>query len=454
MTESNLSTQKREKFSNRFTFVLASVGGAIGLGNIWKFPYVVGKYGGAAFIVIYLIALLFVAVPILISEFAIGRKTNASYPTALKTLFPKSKWYLLGIIGVISLTLTLSFYSGVAGWTVAYIFKSATSQYSGMEINKIGEVFGKFIGNPIESIFWMFVMMIITTFIVSKGVKKGIEKICNVLLPLLFILILILGIKSITLDGASKGLEFYLKPDFSQLSTEAVLAAIGQAFFSLGVGAGNLVIYGSYLDKKKTIGSSGILVALGDTLAALLFGFIIFPAAFAYNIEAGMGPPLVFITLPAIFSQMKFGMVFATTFFVLLFFACLTSTICIMEAIVGYLVDEFKLIRNKATWITAGIICFLGIFMMLSFSSMSDFLIFGRTIFDFTNDILVSILLLPIGGLLMLYLIGWKLKPKNMIEEINFGKGIKISKYYYYTVKYIAPIAIIAMLLQMVGILK
>ncbi|MEG0324058.1 MAG: sodium-dependent transporter, partial [Raoultibacter sp.] len=422
MANNKLETQtelypepQREKFGSRMAFVLASMGGAIGLGNVWKFPYMVGKYGGAAFIVVYLLALFFIATPMLMTEFAIGRKTGTSYTTALKKLCPGKKWYLLGIIGVIALTLTLSFYTGIAGWTVAYIFKSISGSYAGANPEAIGNMFGAFISNPASVIFWLAVMLVITTFVVIRGVKGGIEKVCNVLLPVLFVMIIVLAIRSVMMPGAGEGLKFYLVPDFSSLSGEAIIGAIGQSFFTLGVGCGNLVIYGSYLDKKKTIGSSTWMVGIGDTCAAILFGFIIFPAAASFGIEAGMGPPLVFITLPTIFAQMKFGMVFATIFFVLLFFACLTSTICIMEAIVGYLVDELKVQRKKATIIVAVVIFVIGTVMMLSFGPLADVLIFGRTIFDFTNDILVSAVLLPLGGLIMLILIGWVLKPKGLL---------------------------------------
>ena len=444
----------REQFGSRIAFVLASMGGAIGLGNVWKFPNLVGRHGGAAFIVVYLGALLLVAVPILMTEFAIGRKTGTSYTSALKILCPGKKWYVIGIIGVISLVLTLSFYTGIAGWTIAYVLKSATQTFTGMSAEQVGGVFGSFISSPFQVILWLAVMLGITTFVVLKGVREGIEKVCNILLPALFALIIILAIRSILLPGAGAGLEFYLKPDFSNLTGEAAMAAIGQSFFSLGVGCGNLVIYGSYLDKKKTIGSSTVMVGLGDTMAAILFGFIIFPAAFAYGVEPGMGPPLVFITLPAIFAQMKFGMLFSALFFILLFFACLTSTICIMEAIVGYMVDEWKMDRKKSIWIITGVVLLLSSLLMMSFGPMANFLIFGQTLFDFVNDTLVSAILLPLGGLLMVILVGWVLKPKDILEEINIGEGAKFNRYYTITIKYIAPVAILLMFLQLTGIFK
>lgn len=452
--ENTLQSPNREQFGSRIAFVLASMGGAIGLGNIWKFPYLVGRHGGAAFIVVYLLALVFIGTPVLMTEFAIGRKTKTSYTSALKQLLPGKKWYLLGIIGVIALTLTLSFYGGIAGWTLAYLLKTVTGAYSGMNGDEIGAMFGSFSADPFQMILWLGIMLLITTFIVLRGVKGGIEKVCNVLLPIMFVMIIFLAIRSILLPGAEAGLEFYLVPDFSSLNAETVMAAIGQAFFTLGVGAGNLVIYGSYLDHKKSLTSSTLMVGVGDTCAAVMFGLIIFPAAFAYNIEAGMGPPLVFITLPTIFAQMKFGMVLATIFFIMLFFACLTSTICIMEAIVGYLVDELKIARKKATWIVFGIVFVIGSIMMMSFGPLADVFIFGKTIFDFFNDTVVSAILLPLGALLMVILVGWILKPKTLLEEINIGDGLKVNRYYTITVKYLAPIAIIFMFLQLIGIIK
>lgn len=442
--------QSREKFGSRFAFVMASMGGAIGLGNVWKFPYMVGRYGGAAFIVIYLIALFVIGIPILMTEFAIGRSTGTSYTSALKILCPGKKWYLVGMIGVLALVLTLGFYGGIAGWTVAYLFKALTGTFAGMDAQAVSDVFGQFITDPAQVIFWLAVMLGLTTLIVLRGVKGGIEKVCNVLLPVLFVMIVFLAVRSVLLPGASGGLEFYLKPDFSKVNGEVVVAAVSQAFFTLGVGAGNLVIYGSYLDRKKTVGSSTVMVGLGDTAAAILFGFIIFPACAAFGVEAGMGPPLVFITLPTVFAQMKFGSFFAAVFFLLLFFACLSSTICIMEAIVGYLVDDWHISRKKATWSVAAVVFVLGTVMMLSFGVLSGVQLFGRSIFDFVNDVLVSAILLPLGGLLMVVLVGWIIKPDGLLREINLGEGIRINRYFTITIKYIAPVAIVALFVQLV----
>jgi NSS family neurotransmitter:Na+ symporter len=452
-SKSEIKDTGREQWGSRLGFILASVGGAIGLGNVWKFPYTVGKYGGAAFLVVYLIALFVIGVPILITEFAIGRKTKLNYTGALKELLPGKKWYLFGIVGVLVLVIVLSFYFGVAGWTLAYFFKSLSGAYAGASPAQVGGQFGAFLNSPMELFFWQFAMVLLTGMIVIKGVKGGIEKVSKILLPLLFLMIIGLGIKSITLNGASAGLDFYLNPDFSKLTSEGVLSAIGQAFFTLGVGAGNLVIYGSYLDRKNTIGGSTVMVSLGDTLAAILMGFIIFPAVFAFNIEPAMGPPLAFITLPTIFSQMKFGMIFATVFFLALFFACLTSTICLLEAVVGYVVDEWKWERRMAVLKISIFIFVLGLFQMMSFGPWADFKIFGRTIFEF-SDFLVTNILLPGGGLFIAILAGYILNTSDLVKEINIGKGIKIDKYYTITVKYVAPLLIGIVYLQLLGIIK
>ena len=443
-------SEGREQFGTRLAFVLASMGGAIGLGNIWKFPYMVGKHGGAAFIVIYLVVLLVIGTPVLMTEFAIGRKTGVSYTTALKRLAPGTKWHFLGIIGVITLLLTLGFYGGIASWTIAYFIKTITGSFSGMSANDVGQYFGEFVVDPKQIIFWFILMLSFTTMIVLKGIKNGIEKVCNILLPALFIMIVFLGIRSIMLPGASKGLEFYLKPNFSTIDGKVIVAAVSQAFFTLGVGSGNLVIYGSYLDKKKTIGSSTLMVCIGDTLAALLFGFIIFPACASYGIEASVGPPLVFITLPTIFAQMKGGIIFCAIFFLLLFFACLTSTICIMEAIVGYFMDEMKIERKLSTYIVSIIVFISGSIMMLSFGVLSEIRIFGYIIFDFINEVLVSSILLPVGALLMLLFVGYVIKPYELMTEINIGEGKKFKKSYIFLIKVVCPIAIIIILIQLI----
>ncbi len=453
MVDSSNTESERGQWSSRFGFVLASVGGAIGLGNVWKFPYVTGQYGGASFLVIFLIALIFIAVPVLMTEFAIGRNTKLNYAGALKKLLPGTNWHLLGIMGVIALIIILSFYFGIAGWTLAYFFKSIAGSYASQSQELIVTEFGNFLNSPLTLMFWQFIMVAITAWVVIRGVNRGIEKICKILLPLLFIMLLILAVRACTLPGAMAGIEFYLKPDWSKINGEAVLAALGQAFFTLGVGCGNLVIYGSYLKRDKTIGSSTAMVAGGDTLAALLMGFIIFPAAFAFNINPeSAGPPLVFMTLPTVFVQMSQGMLFASVFYLCLFFACLTSTMCILEGIVGYVIDEWQWARKKAALSICSLVFALGVFQMLSFGPLSDVKLFDKTIFEL-SDFFVSNILLPLGGLMMTIFAGWWWKDR-LVQEINIGDGLKIKQLYVYCVRFLVPLAIAGIFLQQLGLIN
>jgi NSS family neurotransmitter:Na+ symporter len=447
----NVETE-RGQWSSRFGFVLASVGGAIGLGNVWKFPYVTGQYGGASFLIIFLIALILIAVPVLMTEFAIGRNTQLNYTGALKKLLPGTNWHLLGIMGVIALIIILSFYLGIAGWTLAYFFKSISGSYAAQSQEHIVTGFVDFLNSPFTLIFWQFVMIAATAWVVIRGVNKGIEKICTILLPLLFIMIVVLAVRACTLPGAMEGIEFYLKPDWSKINGEAILAALGQAFFTLGVGGGNMVIYGSYLKRDKTVGSSTAMVAGGDTLAAFLMGLIIFPAAFAFDINPETaGPPLVFMTLPSVFAQMNQGMLFASAFYLCLFFACLTSTICILEGIVGYVIDEWRWQRKKATLSVCFLVFILGVFQMLSFGPLADFKIFDKTIFEL-SDFFVSNLLMPFGGLMMAIFAGWWWKDR-LSKEINLGEGLKLGRMYVICVRYLVPLAIMGIFLQQLGLL-
>jgi neurotransmitter:Na+ symporter, NSS family len=449
----NCNETERSQWSSRFGFVLASVGGAIGLGNVWKFPYVTGKYGGASFLIVFLIALVFIAIPVLMTEFAIGRKTQLNYTGAIKKLMPGTNWHWLGIMGVLALVLIMSFYFGIAGWTLAYFFKSIAGSYAFDDQSLIVAEFTGFLNSPFTLLFWQFVMVAMTAYIVIQGINSGIEKICRILLPLLFIMIVGLAIRACTLPGAMAGIEFYLKPDWSKLNGEAILAALGQAFFTLGVGCGNMVIYGSYMKRDKTIGSSTVMVAGGDTLAAILMGFIIFPAAFAFQINPEVaGPPLVFMTLPTVFAQMNYGMVFGAAFYLCLFFACLTSTMCILEAVVGYLIDEWQLPRTKATLRVCTVVFILGTFQMLSFGTLSDFTILDKTIFEL-SDYFVSNILLPVGGLMMTIFAGYWWKDL-LLEEINKGDGIKIEKLYVVCIRYLVPLAVLGIFLQQIGVIN
>lgn len=435
----------RPEWSTRLGFILASIGGAIGLGNVWRFPYVTGKYGGASFLIIFLGALILVALPLLMVEFGIGRNTKRNYTGALKQLLPGTRWYLTGIMGVIAMILILSFYFGISGWTLAYFFKSISGSYASMPPEQLGPAFQEFLNSPAELIFWQSVIVLITGVIVARGVNGGIENAAKFLLPVLFLMIAGLVVRSVTLPGASAGIDFYLKPDWSKVNAEAILAAFGQAFFTLGVGVGNLTIYGSYLNRQRSIASSATIVAGGDTMAALMMGLLIFPAAMAYGINPEVaGPPLVFLTLPSVFLNMDYGLILASIFYLCLFFACLTTTICILEGIVGYLIDEWHWERRKSVIVTCLFISVLGIPQMLSFGPLSSFLIFDRTLFELV-DFFVSSIVLPMGGLIMSLLAGWIIKD-HLVKEINEGRGIKVGSGFVFCLKFVAPVVIIIIL--------
>lgn len=439
--------EPRAEWATRIGFIMASIGGAIGLGNVWRFPYVTGKYGGASFLLVFLGALVLVALPLLIVEFGLGRTTKRNYAGALRELLPGTRWYLLGIMGVIAMILILSFYFGISGWTLAYFFKSVSGSYASLQPDGLSQEFDLFLNSPFQLLFWQSAVVLITGYIVARGVNKGIESVAKFLLPVLFLMIMGLVVRSVTLPGAGAGLEFYLKPDWSKLDADAVLAAFGQAFFTLGVGVGNLTIYGSYLNRERTIGSSSAIVAGGDTLAAFLMGLLIFPAAMAFGINPEVaGPPLVFMTLPSVFMSMDYGLVLASTFFLCMFFACLTTTICILEGVVGYLIDEWGWTRVKSVTIICLFISVIGIPQMLSFGPWSDILFFGKTIFELV-DFFVASIMLPLGGISMSLLAGWMIKER-LLEEINTGAGIRVGAGFLICLKFVAPLAIAAVFLH------
>ena len=326
---------KRENFSGKLGIIAAAAGSAIGLGNIWKFPYITGVYGGSAFILVYLFCIALIGIPVMLSEFIVGRNAQKNAVGSFKKIAPGTPWFFTGFIGVIAAYVILSFYGIVAGWTLQYVFLAITNQFSGLTPDQIGGNFGAFISKPGLPIFWQVIFMAVTASVVIGGVKKGIERFSKILMPILLVIIIILVFRSVTLKGASKGLEFLLKPDFSKLTVPAILSALGHAFFSLSLGMGTMITYGSYIKKDENLGQTAIQVTIADTLIALLAGFAIFPAVFAFGIEPSAGPGLVFVTLPNVFNQMPFGAFFALLFFVLLAVAALTSSISILECVVA-----------------------------------------------------------------------------------------------------------------------
>ncbi|MGV8982874.1 sodium-dependent transporter [Clostridium sp.] len=446
---------KRDNFGSKFGLLAAAAGSAVGLGNIWKFPYITGKNGGAAFILVYLACILLIGLPVMITEFVLGRKTQVNAIAAFKQIEPKKPWYLAGVLSVSTAFIILSFYSIIAGWVFSYIGRSAIGNLITISPDKLGAYFGAITSNPVEPLAWNFLVLAITAFIVILGVKSGVEKYSKILMPLLVIIIIILMIRSLTLDGASKGVDFLFKPDFSLLTTKGVLEALGHAFYSLSLGMGIILTYGSYIDKKINIVSLAIQVTIADTVIALMAGLVIFPAVFAYGLEPTSGPALIFITLPAVFKAMPFGAVFETLFFLLIGIAAITSTISLLEVVVSFFTERFNVGRKKCTILIALAVFALSIPSTLSFGIWSNIKIFNKNFFDLF-DFVASNIFLPVGGILICIFVGWIWGSKNAVEEITSDGlySFKFAKIYSFIIKFVAPISISIILLYSTGIIK
>lgn len=445
----------RDSFGSRFGVIAATAGSAIGLGNIWRFPYVAGENGGAAFLIIYLGFVLLIGIPVMLSEFTIGRSAQRNAFGSFRKLAPGRPWYLIGMMGVVAAFMILAFYTAVAGWTLEYIFQSIINGFEGLSSQQLNDMYFSFIGSPWRPLLWFFVFMSFTALIIMSGVQKGIEKYTKILMPVLLLLLVVLVVRAVTLPGASGGISFLFKPDFSKITTSTILEALGQAFFSLSIGMGTLVTYGSYIQKKDNLGSTAVSVAFADTFIAILAGLAIFPAVFAFNIEPGSGEGLVYITLPNIFQQMPGGYFFSLMFFVLLGVAALTSTISVLEVIVAFFVEELRLGRKAATLLATSSVSILGVMCVLSTSSMADVKLFGFTVFDLMNFTSANILL-PLGGFFIVIFVAWYYGREKAGNELsNDGKlKTRYLPFYMFIIKYLAPLAIAFIFLQGVGLIK
>lgn len=445
----------RESFGSKFGVIAAAAGSAIGLGNIWRFPYVAGENGGAAFIILYLGFVLAIGIPVMLSEFVIGRRAQMNVYGSFRKLAPKRPWYLIGIMGVVAAFMILAFYTAVAGWTLEYIYQAVTNGFEGKSPEELNNMYNNFISGTSRPLLWFFVFMGLTAFIIMAGVKNGIEKSTKILMPLLLIILLILIIRSVTLPGAAKGISFLFKPDFSKIDASTVLEALGQAFFSLSIGMGTLVTYGSYIQKSDDLGSTAFSVAMTDTFIAIMAGLAIFPAVFAFDITPGFGEGLVFVTLPNIFQQMPGGNIFSIMFFLLLGVAALTSTISVLEVIVAFFVEELKMKRKAATWLATFSVSLLGILCVLSTSSLADFKIFGYTVFGLMNFSTANILL-PLGGLLIVVFVAWFFGRDKARDELSNGGKLKAVyvPVFMFIIKYVAPLAIAFVFLQGIGLIN
>lgn len=432
-------------------------GSAVGLGNLWRFPYLVGENGGAAFIIIYLIAVFFVCMPIFISEFLIGRRAQADVFGACKNISNQKGWGVIGVFGILAVFCILSFYSVVGGWSVNYLGRACAFQFTGETgTEALDGLFGRFVADPWLPLIFHSIFLFVTSLVVVLGVQKGIEQFAKIMMPVLFVIIILLAIRSMTLNGASAGVKYLFKPDFSKITAGTVLAALGQAFFSLSIGCGTIMTYGSYVSKNENIIKCTAGTIISDTLFAIIAGCAIMPAVFACGISPGQGPGLVFVTLPYIFAQMPFGGPIAILFFLTLFLAALTSSISLLEVVVAFATEELKMSRKKAVLSSFMIFWVVGALCSLSQGELSDFTIFGKNIFDFLDYVSANILMLG-GGLLMVIFAGWKLGKKVIKEELTNYGTLHIAPWLVnsivFLIKFVAPIAVIVILLATYGVL-
>ncbi|MDA7633363.1 sodium-dependent transporter [bacterium] len=437
------STEERGQWGSKLGFILAASGSAVGLGNIWRFPYMTGENGGAAFVFVYLCCVILIGLPLLINELALGRASGKNPVGAFKATIPGTPFVITGVLCVMLCFVVLSYYSVIAGWTIGY----AISSVMGKTL-----VFSDFVANPMYILPLLAVFLILTALIVQAGVQKGIERAAKILMPLLLVFVLIIIARSVTLPGAMAGVKYYLKPDFSKINGEVALAALGQAFFSLSVGWGLMITYGSYMPKKQNMVSGGVWVAFTDTFVAILGGFMVFPAVFAFGMEPNAGPSLTFQTLPAVFEQMPAGGIVATIFFLLLAIAALTSSISMLEVPVSYLLDEKKASRSTAAWIVAGLAFLMGIPSALSAGGSKFFTemeLFGKTGFMDIVDFGFGTVLVVVISLLCSVYVGWVWGPKAAVLEISEGSpsfagegGGTLGKVWAFFVKFICPVVI------------
>ncbi|WP_268627651.1 sodium-dependent transporter [Paenibacillus alvei] len=442
-----------QQWTSKLGFILAAAGSAIGLGAIWKFPYMAGIGGGGAFFLIFIGFTLLIGLPLLLAEFVIGRSAQKEAVEAYRDIAPKTLWPWVGKLGIVTCFILLSFYSVVGGWILLYLWNAITGRL--WEGNGAYEAtFGEIISNPYLAVGAQLLFILITIFIVSKGVQNGVEKVNKYFMPALFVLFFVLIVRALTLDGAGEGVRFFLQPDFSHVTSEIVLYAMGQSFFSLSVGVGVMVTYSSYLPKEESLPRSAFSIVGLTLVITLLAGLAIFPVVFAFGMEPSQGPGLLFIVLPAIFSKMAFGKLFFIIFLLLFFFATITSAISMLEISVASLTKKGNGKREKMALIVGLLIFVVGIPSALSYGALSDVTLFGKTVFDLA-DFTVSNVLMPLGVLLVAIFVPLKMKKDVLMREleVNKNKGYKLFVLWLFLLRYIAPIAIIIVFLNVIGVI-
>ena len=445
---------EREKFSSRLGFILISAGCAIGLGNVWRFPYITGKYGGAAFVLIYLFFLIVLGLPIMVMEFSVGRASQKSIATSFNVLEKKgSKWHIYRYFGMAGNYLLMMFYTTIGGWMLAYFFKMAAGEFEGLDTDGVSAVFADISTDLPTMVFWMAVIVLIGFLVCSFGLQSGVEKISKFMMIILLLLMIALAVNSCLLPGASDGLKFYLLPDFEKLTaynlSEVVFAAMGQSFFTLSLGIGALAIFGSYIGKERRLTGEAVNIVVLDTCVALISGLIIFPACFAFDINPGEGPGLVFVTLPNVFNEMPLGRLWGSLFFLFMTFAAVTTIIAVFQNIISFAQDLWGWSVKKAVLVNGIAIFLLSLPAIFGNTIWSSFTILGKGIMDF-EDFLESNNILPLGSLVYLlfcvtrYGWGWD----NFIKEANTGEGLKFPKKIRVYLTFILPIVVLYIFLQ------
>ncbi len=446
-------TEKRDQFASKLGFILAAAGSAVGLGNIWRFPYMAGKNGGGAFVLFYLVCVIVIGFGLMLAEFVIGRHTQLSSVDAFKKL--DKRFTFVGAIGVLAAFIIMGYYPVVGGWSVAYIFKTILGQFSTDPATMEG-IFGSLATGIASPIFWTAIYLLANVVIVAKGISEGIEKASLVMMPTLFILLIILVIRSLTLPGAGEGLKYLFVPDFSKMTGDVMLAALGQAFFSLSLGMGCMITYASYLDKKENLVESATIVPIMDTGVALLSGLVIIPATVALGFDLGQGPGLVFVTVPAIFATMGpvVGRIFGLIFFILLSLAALSSSLSLLEVVVSYLIDNRGWERKKAVAVTSIVLFIICIVASLSMGPLSGFTIIGMNFFDLL-DWFANAILLPIGGIFITLYVGWLMGKDRVRAEVTNDGTVKFALFevWMFLCKFVIPAIITLVLLSGIGIL-
>ena len=448
--------KEREKFSSRLGFILISAGCAIGLGNVWRFPYITGQYGGAAFVLIYLLFLVILGLPIMAMEFSVGRASRKSAARSFHELEPAgTKWHWFSYLAVAGNYLLMMFYTVIAGWMIAYFVKMLRGEFVGQDPAAVEQIFGTMTSQPITMIFWMIVAIAIGFGVCGLGLQKGVEKITKWMMSSLFVIMLILVIRAVTLPGASEGLKFYLMPDFGKMAEAGIInvvaAAMGQSFFTLSIGIGSMAIFGSYIDKNRSLMGESVSILTLDTSVALLSGLIIFPACFSFGVNPESGPNLVFITLPNIFNAMVGGRIWGILFFIFMSFAALSTVIAVFENIISFGMDLWGWSRKKAVIVNIVLITVLSIPCALGFNLWSGIQPLGAgSNIMVIEDFIVSNNLLPLGSLVYLFFCvtrygwGWD----NFMNEVNAGQGMKFPRWIRFYVTFILPLIVLFIFVQ------